>query len=344
MNSWDFFTETITRPHFTLRTPLLWVSSDAVCFGTGAVVADVRAEHVAWLRSADGTRTCREFIAARPHLVHVPGDADEEVAVPLVRAAMAAGVIDDAAFTTHHWRWGDDRQRRECSRLNPLIRHQWASAGFSPLDLNAAVAHAIDLRMSAAVAIDPCEPLLLPITSALAAVGIRVVSPHDDHALMIGVARGHPALFSEPDYSPLTGKGDPHTHVPYLHVGLGTGAGTSGGQVGPLVVPGTTACLRCAHLHERDRDPTWPLRAVQWTEHARRSRASLQPPLGMDPMVELHVVGLISHIVRMWVDDGAIDTTDHWADVVHHTDGLTQRRIRVTSHPQCGCDWQWAAA
>jgi len=33
--------------------------------------------------------------------------------------------------------------------------------------------------------------------------------------------------------------------------------------IGPLVVPGVTSCLRCADLHRTDRDPSWPVIAVQ---------------------------------------------------------------------------------
>ena len=34
-------------------------------------------------------------------------------------------------------------------------------------------------------------------------------------------------------------------------------------NVGPLVIPGITACVACAHAHHRDADPSWPLVAVQ---------------------------------------------------------------------------------
>ncbi len=34
-------------------------------------------------------------------------------------------------------------------------------------------------------------------------------------------------------------------------------------SVGPLVVPGRTACLSCLHAHRRDADPQWPLLAAQ---------------------------------------------------------------------------------
>jgi len=33
--------------------------------------------------------------------------------------------------------------------------------------------------------------------------------------------------------------------------------------IGPLVVPGVTSCLHCADLHRTDRDPSWPLIAIQ---------------------------------------------------------------------------------
>ena len=35
------------------------------------------------------------------------------------------------------------------------------------------------------------------------------------------------------------------------------------GIVGPLVLPGRTACLRCLELHRSDRDPAWPAVAAQ---------------------------------------------------------------------------------
>ncbi len=40
--------------------------------------------------------------------------------------------------------------------------------------------------------------------------------------------------------------------------------------VGPLVLPGSTGCLRCADLHRADRDPSWPMVAAQLTGRDRR--------------------------------------------------------------------------
>ncbi|MFT4029700.1 MAG: hypothetical protein QM675_07485 [Protaetiibacter sp.] len=47
--------------------------------------------------------------------------------------------------------------------------------------------------------------------------------------------------------------------VPHLPVVTGETAVT----LGPFVVPGASACLHCAALHERDADPAWPVIAAQ---------------------------------------------------------------------------------
>jgi bacteriocin biosynthesis cyclodehydratase domain-containing protein len=47
---------------------------------------------------------------------------------------------------------------------------------------------------------------------------------------------------------------------------LATSAEEAIGIVGPLVIPGRTACLRCLDLHRTDRDPAWPLILAQLGE------------------------------------------------------------------------------
>jgi len=37
----------------------------------------------------------------------------------------------------------------------------------------------------------------------------------------------------------------------------------AGADIGPLMVPGRTACVSCLTAHERDRDPAWPALAMQ---------------------------------------------------------------------------------
>jgi hypothetical protein len=45
------------------------------------------------------------------------------------------------------------------------------------------------------------------------------------------------------------------------------------GVVGPLVIPGRTACLSCVDLARSDRDPAWPLILAQASGRASRPAA-----------------------------------------------------------------------
>jgi ThiF family len=89
-----------------------------------------------------------------------------------------------------------------------------------------------------------------------AARAIRRVAPDartdDDHA--------------PPDIAVLTEDPDPQLVATLMSSRLPHLVATAGeaiGVVGPLVIPGGSACLRCLHLTRRDRDPAWPLIAAQ---------------------------------------------------------------------------------
>lgn len=53
----------------------------------------------------------------------------------------------------------------------------------------------------------------------------------------------------------------PHLWADRVHLPVVVGGG--GVTVGPLVVPGETACVSCVHLERRDDDRAWPLLALQ---------------------------------------------------------------------------------
>jgi hypothetical protein len=53
---------------------------------------------------------------------------------------------------------------------------------------------------------------------------------------------------------------------PHLYAGVVEATGF----VGPLVLPGATACAECLMLGRSEREPTWPLVVAQWRS-ARRS-------------------------------------------------------------------------
>jgi len=108
------------------------------------------------------------------------------------------------------------------------------------------------------------------------------------------------------------------------------------GVVGPFVVPGSTACLRCLDLHRTDRDPAWPLIAAQLATDARRP-ATQACDVVLATMVAsvtaLQVLGAIDASVRasrVASRNGTLEVT------------LPDWRIRRRGwqpHPACGCHW-----
>jgi bacteriocin biosynthesis cyclodehydratase domain-containing protein len=54
---------------------------------------------------------------------------------------------------------------------------------------------------------------------------------------------------------------------------LGASAAEAIGVVGPLVIPGQSACLRCLDLARSDRDPAWPLILAQLADQEPRPAA-----------------------------------------------------------------------
>lgn len=101
--------------------------------------------------------------------------------------------------------------------------------------------------------------------------------------------------------------------------------------IGPLVVPGESSCVRCADLHRTDRDPCWPLFAVQLTN---RSAHRAQPDVGLT----VATAGVAANQVLALLDrlderaPSALNGTLEWQ--------LPDWRLRRRSwppHPDCDC-------
>ena len=98
-------------------------------------------------------------------------------------------------------------------------------------------------------------------------------------------------------------------------------------RVGPLVVPGVTACLRCLDAHDAEDDPRWPLLLEQ---------AADQPAAPADPVLAALAVAWAARDVRTLARGGRPST---WSAVVGvDGDGAPSRRS-LRRHPCCGCAW-----
>lgn len=106
--------------------------------------------------------------------------------------------------------------------------------------------------------------------------------------------------------------------------------------VGPYVVPGGTACLRCLDAHHTDADPAWPLLVAQYAAAAARERDDTVP----EPVDSLLAALAVAWTAREAASSlegrqpGSLSTTIRLDP--HLTSLETQTWAR---HPACGCSW-----
>lgn len=112
--------------------------------------------------------------------------------------------------------------------------------------------------------------------------------------------------------------------------------------LGPLVLPGRTACLRCLDLHRSDRDPAWPVVAAQLLQPETGHESGPRSGGPRVPACDVVLAGLgaagaaalvLAHL------DGADDNPAHNGTLEHCLPFGLLRRRSWSPHPACGCCW-----
>jgi bacteriocin biosynthesis cyclodehydratase domain-containing protein len=118
--------------------------------------------------------------------------------------------------------------------------------------------------------------------------------------------------------------------VPHLAVS----ASEAIGVVGPLVLPGRSACLRCLDLTRAERDPAWPLILAQLS-----AQAGADPP-GCDTLLATTVAAQAVAQALAFIDqDGqAPAVTNGTLELV--LPGWQWRRRTWQPHPRCECRYR----
>ncbi|WP_035798174.1 ThiF family adenylyltransferase [Kitasatospora mediocidica] len=117
--------------------------------------------------------------------------------------------------------------------------------------------------------------------------------------------------------------------IPHLYVGVVEHLGV----VGPLVLPGASACGGCVALTRTDRDACWPrLLAQLAADGPGRPRAP-----ACDSAVAAAVAGLAGLHTLLHLTGERPPSVDGWCEV-SAADGMV-RRLRLSPHADCGCFW-----
>lgn len=229
---------------------------------------------------------------------------------------------DLAALSLHHHNAGEvlaRRNRRRVivaarGRLGPLIAAILAAAGVGSVAVRGiGTTHRADSCPGGIAPTDDGRSYAHAAGDAIrrSAPLARTVIGRAHRADLIVLAGGGQA----PSY--------PERHLPHLAVALRDTIAV----VGPLVVPGHTACFSCLELHRRDRDPAWPVLAAQLAT----SRA--QPPEAA--AIVTAAAGIAAAQSLCFLDGRPPEVLS--AAVELSDDGATMRRRSWSPHPDCRC-------
>jgi bacteriocin biosynthesis cyclodehydratase domain-containing protein len=123
------------------------------------------------------------------------------------------------------------------------------------------------------------------------------------------------------------------TGTPHLVVRLTEGSAV----IGPFVLPGETACLRCVDAHHTDLDPAWPLLVTQQAAAVGRVREDTLP----EP-----VDTLLATLATAWAARDLVTRAEGHRPATASTTVRLDPHVtslethRWPRHPACGCAWQ----
>lgn len=247
--------------------------------------------------------TTLRFGAERPRLVLDDLDRLQEILVHALTTGTTRAALDAIAQQA-----GSDTARVEqlLARLAPLLQPETAPADSS---VTVAVERALPWP-------DDSAGIESALVRIVAATGARLTGRDDAPALAVVLA----AHVIAPAVATYWLSRD----IPMLPVVLGEESIT----VGPLVVPGETACLYCVACHRTDEDSSWPLIASQLLDPAHVA------PLHVDPVSAVEASALVARAVRAVERREPSGLEGTGARI--GTDGSVSRRA-WEPHPRCSC-------
>lgn len=308
------------RPVLKPALPRLWRDATTVQFGVdprhAVVVSGVDGGVRVVLQLLDGTRDAAQLLADAER-----SGVDPSVAGAVLDRLRAAGVVEDAGADTAVLRALEVRER------DRLAAELAALSVLQPRP-GAALATLARRRCARAAVLGTARAATLA-AELLREAGVGAVATHPTPAALAVAQARRPAdvaVWVTVGTAPVAGADELRAlGVPHLAVVLREAAGA----VGPLVLPGRSSCLRCLHLHRGDRDPAWPLLALQ-LEHAPASTPACPAALSamLAGVAALQALAYVDGEPRPAAVDGTLELA------------LPDWRVRRRSwraHPACPC-------
>lgn len=351
------------RPMLKPALRRVWRAESTLQLGTdpeSALVLDgVGPDEARFLAGLDGLRTLHQVLRdADP----TPG---RDTAQRLLDLLARGGALDDASADRAMLAALTGPER---DRLAPDLA-SWSLARAAP----GAASTALTRRGGAAVAVHGTGRVGAPLAALLAAAGVgqlRLIDPEPARAAdnapgglrpdQVGRPRAGGALATIRELAPSvraatsTGRerldlavlcdasaDDPAQPARLLSAGvphLVARVRETVGQVGPLVVPGSTGCLRCLDLHRCDRDPAWPLVAAQ-LDHPAPTRGGPPAELPCDVALAAAVAAHAALATLARIDEPETPSPLSDAMLELRLPHATPRRRSWEPHPVCGCRW-----
>ncbi len=304
------------------------------------------------LRLLDGSRDREQVLAAARDLGIDPATADQVMSL-----LAAGGALDDIPANTH-----DTVPAALRARLAPEL----AAAGLAHGDADGG-ARTLARRQTACVRVHGTSRAGLWIAALLTSAGVGLVistgpatarqaqasqDPPDSPAGLPGTvaapssgAGSTAARSAGSPHAPRTQRRRPslviladrhrrdlpaalaRDQVPHLAVSTSEAIGV----VGPLVLPGRSACLRCLDLTRAERDPAWPLILAQLAGH------SVTDPAACDAVLAAMAAGQATAQALAFIDRGPAAAAVVGGTLELVLPDWRWRRRTWQPHPRCGC-------
>jgi hypothetical protein len=269
---------------------------------------------IAWMIGLlDGSRDRAQVIQAA-----VDRGIPAEVAERVLALLATAGALDDFPAGTLRVLTPPLRARLAAELATVSLAHGDGDGG----------ARTLARRLAAQIRVHGGGRIGAGIASLLATSGVGRVTRADT-----GDDGPRPPDRTRPDLAVLVGRSPMELRASLMREQiphLAASAGEAIGIVGPLVIPGRSACLRCMDLTRTDRDPAWPLILAQLTGRA-------PDPLACDAPLAAAVAAQAAAQGLAFIDRAAAAEAVTNGTLELFLPGWQWRRRTWPRHRDCAC-------